>query len=81
MTSYMKFSQVSTLEKLERLNNSRNGNPRFKVTFADGRHGKTDTDAGFAYAICDSWQGERVRAVYRITPSGNIAIMDLELAQ
>jgi hypothetical protein len=80
MTTYMKFTQVSTLAKLERLANSRNGNPRFKVTLANGRYGKTDTDAGFAYAICDSWQGKRVRAVYRVTPSGNIAIMDLELA-
>jgi hypothetical protein len=79
MTTFMQFTQVSTLAKLERLNNSRNGNPRFKVTLANGQSGKTKTDAGFAYAICDSWQGKLARAEYRVTNSGNLMFTGLEL--
>ena len=79
MATYMKFTQVSTLAKLERLANSRNGNPRFKITLANGQSGKTKTDAGFAYAICDSWQGKTVRAEYHVTQSGNLSFTSLEL--
>ena len=79
MATYMQFTQVSTLAKLERLENSRNGNPRFKVTLANGQSGKTKTDAGFAYAICDNWQGKQVRAEYRVTGNGNLMFTDLEL--
>lgn len=79
MATYMQFTQVSTLAKLERLANSRNGNPRFKVTLANGQSGKTKTDAGFAYAICDSWQGKTVRAEYRVTKSGNLSFTSLDL--
>mgnify|MGYP000326434012 CR=1 FL=1 len=78
MTTYMQFTQVSALANLERLSNSRNGNPRFKVTLANGQCGKTKTDAGFAYAICDHWQGKSVRAEYHITQSGNIVFTNLE---
>ena len=78
MATYMQFTQVSTLAKLERLVNSRNGNPRFKVTLANGQSGKTKTDAGFVYAICDHWQGKKVRAEYRVTQSGNLIFTNLE---
>ena len=79
MATYMQFTQVSALAKLERLANSRNGNPRFKVTLANGQSGKTKTDAGFAYAICDNWQGKQVRAEYRVTGKGNLMFTDLGL--
>lgn len=80
MTNYMQFTKVSELTKLERLNNSRNGNPRFHVTLANGQAGKTKSDAGFAYAICANWQGKPVKAQYRITQAGNIIFTDLELS-
>jgi hypothetical protein len=79
MATYMQFTQVTTLAKLEQLANSRNGNPRFKVTLANGQSGKTKTDAGFAYAIGDFWQGKTVRAEYHVMQSGNLSFTDLEL--
>ena len=36
MTSYMRFTRVKRVEKIDRLKNSRNGNPRFKFVFEDG---------------------------------------------
>lgn len=36
---------------LERMNNSRNGNPRYRVTFADGTVFPTAVDAQVGYAI------------------------------
>ena len=78
MATYMQFTQFLTLAKLERLTNSRNGNPRFKVTLGNGQSGKTKTDAGFAYAICDSWQGKTIKAEYHVTQTGNLVFTDLE---
>ena len=78
--TYMLFTQTKTLAKLERLNNSRNGNPRFRVILANGQIGKTKIDAGFCYGICDSWVGKRVRAEYRVTSSGNLMFTGLSLA-
>lgn len=81
MATYMRFTQVRTLAKLKRLANSRNGNPRYSVNLANGQCGKTKTDAYFAYAICDNWQGKSVRAEYHVTQSGNIVFTNIELSQ
>jgi hypothetical protein len=80
MATYMQFTQTTTLAGLERLKDSRNGNPRFRVVLSNGQIGKTKTDSGFTYGICDSWVGKRVRAQYRVTNSGNLMFTDLSLA-
>ena len=81
MATYMTFTQVSKLVSLKRLANSRNGNPRFTVALGNGQSGKTKTDSGFAYAICENWVGKRVRAEYRVTSRGDLVFTNLELTQ
>ena len=71
MTSYMRFTRVKRVEKIARLKNSRNGNPRFKFVFEDGDALTTQTDAGWVYAICpDQLTGRPIAATYHFTPSG-----------
>lgn len=45
---------IKTIAKLERLKLSRNGNPRFLVTFTDGTTAQTQTDASIGYSIENS---------------------------
>lgn len=78
MATYMQFTQTTTLAALERLNNSRNGNPRWRVVWSDGRVGKTKSDAAFNYSICDSWVGKPVRIQYHVTNTGNLMVTNLE---
>jgi len=66
MTTTLRMNKVSTLTKLERIRNSRNGNPRFKMTFANGMEGTTRADDGQAYAITDAWVGQPVRFDWHI---------------
>ena len=71
MTSYMRFTRVKRVEKIDRLKNSRNGNPRFKFVLEDGDALTTQTDAGWVYAICpDQLTGRPIAATYHFTPSG-----------
>lgn len=42
---------VHTISSIERLALSRNGNPRFRMTFADGRVAETQSDASYGYAV------------------------------
>jgi hypothetical protein len=42
---------IRRIQHLERLNNSSNGNPRFRVYFTDGTSALTSSDAGVAYGI------------------------------
>ena len=51
MASYIQFMKATEIESIEKLSNSRNGNPRFKMRFTNGIEGTTKTDAGWAYAI------------------------------
>jgi hypothetical protein len=44
-------SEVLTIEKLERLRLSANGNPRFRVTFTSGLVAQTQTDSSVGYSI------------------------------
>lgn len=46
-----KMEKILTIDTLERLNNSRNGNPRFRVTFTDGTVAQTETDGSVNYVI------------------------------
>lgn len=43
--------QTKTIDHLERMNNSYNGNPRFRVYFTDGTSYRTSPDAMFCYGI------------------------------
>ena len=71
MASFMRFTRVKRVEKIDRLKNSRNGNPRFKFVFEDGDALTTQTDAGWVYAICpDQLTGRPIAATYHFTPSG-----------
>lgn len=45
------YSEVLTIEKLERLRLSANGNPRFRVTFTNGLVAQTQTDSSVGYSI------------------------------
>ena len=47
----MARTEVLTIESLERLNNSSNGNPRYKVTFTNGREALTETDGQVGYGL------------------------------
>lgn len=42
---------IKTIESLERLNNSVNGNPRYRVHFTDGTSALTQSDASLGYCI------------------------------
>ena len=46
-----KNETVRTIDHLTRLNNSVNGNPRFRVTFTDGSSAITQSDAAFCYGL------------------------------
>jgi hypothetical protein len=73
-----KKTEVKTnrIDKIKRLANSRNGNPRFMVEFADGMIMQTAPDAGWVYGIVpDQLIGRVVTASYYMTPSGN-AVLD-----
>ena len=43
--------QTKTIARIERANNSRNGNPSFWITFTDYDRIKTAADAAFCYTI------------------------------
>lgn len=47
-------SEVKRVLRLDRLQNSRNGNPRYKVTFTDGETAITKSDASCAFTIENS---------------------------
>ena len=48
------FCDVMKVDSVERLNNSRNGNPRYEFHFANGLKWKTPVDAGWVYGIVPS---------------------------
>lgn len=45
---------VMTISRVERLSNTQDGNPRFRVVFTDGRAVNTKPDAAVAYKIENS---------------------------
>jgi hypothetical protein len=68
--------KLGVIKWFQRLANSRNGNPRFKVAFTDGMIMRTAPDAGWVYEIVPSQLvGRPVAASYHMTPSGN-AVLD-----
>ena len=75
MTTYIQFTKCTYIESIERLNNSRNGNPRYKITFTNGIEGTTKTDAGFVYAIHKGTGAVSVKFHY--TTKGRCVIDDI----
>ena len=75
MSEYIKFQQATRVESIERLKNSVNGNPRFKVSFTNGVSGVTKSDSGFAYSI-HAGMG-RVLVSYHFTPKSKCILDDI----
>lgn len=70
----MKSMIIGTIIKLERLNNSVWGNPRYLVTIKDEAgfyfYAKTASDASCGYSI-DNYYGKKKLFHYHITKTGN----------
>lgn len=75
MPKHYPFTKIAEVESIERLPNSRNGNPRFRIRFTDRLEGITKTDAGWAYAIHDGMKTVTIR--YHYTPGGRCIIDDV----
>lgn len=45
------YTRVHTITALERLQNSVNGNPAWKLTFEDGSFTRTQSDASISYSL------------------------------
>ena len=71
MTEHMRFTRVKQVARIDRLRNSRDGNPRFKFTFQDGDVLTTAPNAGWVFNICpDQLTGRPVAATFHFTPRG-----------
>ena len=75
MPEYIQFQQTTTIESIERLKNSVNGNPRYKIAFSNGVSGVTRSDASFAYSIHSGMT--RVLVSYHFTPRTKCVIDDI----
>ena len=61
----------SIIKEITRLQNSKNGNPRFHIIMEDGTEGTTKTDAGWAYSIDPwGWKGKKVNYEWKEYKSG-----------
>lgn len=67
--------------KLERLQNSTNGNPKYAVTLENGKTYKTAADAGWVYGVY--WEGVEPQAyveiTYHETKSGRLVLDNLQI--
>lgn len=54
------MSDVRTIAQMDRLKNSANGNPRYRIRFTDGTSGLTKVDAGFLFSLGESYVGRAV---------------------
>jgi hypothetical protein len=59
------------ITRLERLNNSANGNPRYRVHFDDATSAVTSSDHGFCYALNNAEMRGDVDVTY--TRAGRIS--------
>lgn len=77
----MKSMITGTIIKLERLNNSVRGNPRYWVIIKDEAgfyfYAKTASDASCGYSI-DNYYGKKKLFHYHITKAGNNIIDDID---
>ena len=71
MASYMQFKRIKIVQSIERLHNSKDGNPRFEFTFSNGESMKTAANVMWAFAIVpDRLIGRPIAATFQYTPSG-----------
>lgn len=58
----MRVTRIAKVQRIERLNNSRDGNPRFRFLLEDGTMLATEPDIADASAVVpDYWEGQSVR--------------------
>ena len=69
MNKHIEYTK--TIERLERLNGSRMGNPRFLIHFTDGTTAKTQTDSMVAYGL-ENRENIGVPVRVKATPSGMV---------
>jgi hypothetical protein len=62
---------VAVIESLTRLQNSRNGNPRYRIHFQGGTTALTLTDTQLAYTIGHS-ENLGVPVLVKTTPAGRV---------
>jgi|TARA_R100001163_G_C5018802_1_gene162224 hypothetical protein len=66
MANHMTFTNTFKVQSIERLKNSRNGNPKFKFNFDNGMEMVTPTDAGWVYALVPSQiEGTTIKIKYK----------------
>jgi hypothetical protein len=66
-------TEHKTLSRIESLNNSKNGNPRYRLEFADATSAITSSDISDAYAIGNPGLRERCYVRVKFTRAGRIA--------
>jgi hypothetical protein len=74
MTAHIRFSKMAILSGAKRLNNSRNGNPRYTFKFDGlGIEGKSARDAGWVFS--DNYEnhtGKTCRVQFHFTAKSTI---------
>ena len=61
----------SVIKSITRLQNSKQGNPRFHIQMEDGTQGATQSNAGWAYEIVPiMWEGKRCQYEVKEYKSG-----------
>ncbi len=69
------MSTEQTIRTIERLKSSRNGNPKYVITFESGMRAPTSSDAAFCYAVGNLDMREGSRVLVDETRVGNIKNM------
>ena len=81
----MKMESTFKILKIERLNNSFYGNPRYRLTVEDENGeiltGKTETNASLGYAVDYNWKGEKKVIEYHYTKGGNLIFDRLTMSR
>ena len=73
------FRDVMEVDQVERLNNSRNGNPRYQFHFANGMKWKTPSDAGWVYGIVPGrFENAVAKVIGKVTKDGDLKIERVE---
>lgn len=65
------ITYTATIERLERLKLSVNGNPRFKIYFTDGRTATTQSDTSLSYSL-ENPENIGVPVTVTATPAGRV---------
>jgi len=69
MTKHIEYTK--TIERLERLRSSTNGNPRYLIHFTDGTTAKTQSDSMVAYGL-ENRENIGVPVLVKATPAGMV---------